>query len=161
MNVSLPDKRDIVVREEPALSPQDLWDFYVQNDCCETRYGFERATSVIAKSAVVVTARDEGKLVGVARAITDGLDASIMELSVAVSHQGPGAHAGPLVEEDIHGVGRRLAQTLVEILFSKGVCFVQIGAAYKSELDFYKSCGFALNTDHFPLYIDRRPPWKG
>ena len=43
-----------MVREEPDLSPEELWDFYEQNNCCETRYTFEQATSVIARSDVVV-----------------------------------------------------------------------------------------------------------
>ena len=153
--------KEIVVREEKELDPQELWAFYVNNDCCETRYGPERATSVLERSAVVVTARDGDTLVGVARAITDGLDAHIMELSVAPSHQGDKAtHGAPLVEDDAFDVGRRLAAVLVEALLAQGVCFIQ-GYAYKTELDFYKSAGFAVNTDHYPMHVDRRPPVTG
>ena len=151
----------IAVCEEPELDPKELWEFYVSNDCCETRYGPERATSVLKRSAVVVTARDGGALVGVARAITDGLDADIMELTVARSHQGEKATLGaPLVEDDALDVGRRLAAVLVEALLAQGVCFIQ-GYAHKTELDFYKSAGFGVNTDHYPVCIDRRPSEAG
>ncbi len=82
------DRSDIVIQDEPDIIPEDVWDFYVGNNICEQRYGKRRGTSVLAKSDVIITARDGGKLVGLARAITDGLDASIQELSVALSHQG-------------------------------------------------------------------------
>ena len=158
---AITEKQDIVVREEPDLNPQELWDFYAQNNCCETRYTFEQATSVIGKSDVVVTARDKGKFVGVTRAVTDGLDASIMELSVAPSHQGEkAAHGAPLVEDDAFGVGKRLADVLVEVLLARGVYFIQ-GYVYKTEVEFYRSAGFSVNTDHYPMYIDRRPSWDG
>ena len=154
------DAHEITVREEPDLDPAELWDFYVEGECCEVRYGPQRAPSVLAKSDVVVTARNAGKLVGVARAITDGIDACIMELSLLPSHQGPGCvhEIAPLIEDDARGVGKRLAETLVHALLARGICFIERSSAYRTELPFYESAGFAPNTGHTPMYIDRRPP---
>jgi len=153
---------EIVVREEPTLSRSEVWDFYVENACCEQRYSSERATSVLAKSDVIVTARDRGKLVGLARAITDGLSGSIMELSVALSHQGEQAtnQTGALVEDDAFGVGRRLAEVLVNALVARGVDFID-GSVYESEVETYQKAGFSINTGHLVMYLDRRPPWNG
>ena len=69
----MPNKEDIVVAVEPDLPADDLWQFYMENNCCETRYPKGRATSVLRNTTVIVAARDHGRLVGVARAISDGL----------------------------------------------------------------------------------------
>lgn len=155
-------EHQIVVREEPDLSPDELWDFYVENNCCETRYDKETATSVLRKTDVIVTARDKGKLVGVARAVTDGLTAWIGELSIALSHQGPGATngTGALAEDDAREVGKNLGTVLVDILLSHGVGFIDTGA-YKTEVKTYESAGFVVKQDHVNVFIDKRPPWDG
>ena len=155
------NSEDIVVREAPDVDPGEVWDFYVENFCCETRYGKERVTSVLSKSDVIVTAQDNGRLVGLARAISDGLDAQVMELSVALSHQGPGAtnETGALIEDDIWAVGRRLGQVLVDALLSRGVCFIESNV-YRTEVDAYMKAGFSVKHDCVDMLIDRRPPWK-
>ena len=157
----MPNKEDIVVEEEPGLSPEDLWQFYVETNCCETRYPMERATSVLQNSAAVITARDHGKLVGVARAVSDGLCAQVMELSVALSHQGPGARngTGALVEDDKFDVGKRLALTLVRLLRSRGVDWIEM-VAWKTELDTYRDAGFQVKEEDRTVFVDARPPWK-
>jgi len=157
----MPNKEDIVVEEEPGLSAEDLWQFYVENNCCETRYPMERATSVLQNSAAVVTARDHGKLVGVARAVSDGLSAQVMELSVALSHQGPGARngTGALVEDDKFDVGKRLGQTLVEVLHSQGVDWIEM-VAWKTELETYSDAGFQVKEEDRAVFVDTRPLWK-
>jgi hypothetical protein len=153
-------KPNVVVREEPEVDAEEVWEFYVENGCCEQRYGCERATSVLRKSDIIVTARDQGKLVGLARAITDGIDACIMELSVALSCQGRMAknQTGALVEDDKFGVGRGLAKTLIDGLLARGICFIEVRSVYETETEFYKAAGFSVNTGHVPMYVDQRPP---
>ena len=155
----MPRKEDVIVREERNLNPKELWGFYIENDCCETRYSMERATSVLSRCDAVVTARDHGKLVGVARAISDGLSAQVMELSVALSHQGPGARngTGALVEDDRYDVGRRLAGVLVSILHGQGVDWIEM-VACDCELSMYEAAGFKRKEGHRAVIVDRRPP---
>jgi hypothetical protein len=149
----------IVIREERGLKREELWLFYLENNCCETRYPMARATSVLPRCAAVVTARDHGKLVGIARAISDGLSAQVMELSVALSHQGPRARHGTaaVVEDDPYGVGRRLARVLVDVLRAQGVDWIE-GVAWKGELATYEAAGFTRKDDHRAVFVDRRPP---
>jgi len=158
---------DIVIREEPDLSPEELWGFYVENRCCETRYDSSTATSVLKRSSVIVTAREKGRLVGVARALSDGLSAHIMELAVAVSHQGPGCEwrCGALVEDDMCRVGEALATTMVELLLAQGVDFIDVvvcgsGIGDDGETPVFKNAGFIQNTGHAVMYVDKRPPME-
>lgn len=155
------EREDIVVRQEFDLNPKELWDFYVGNNCCETRYSMERATSVLGNCTAVVVARDRGKLVGIARAVSDGLLAQIMELSVALSHQGPGARnrTGALVEDDKYRVGKRLAETLVDVLHSQGVDWIGM-VAYATELQMYRDAGFHVKEEDRAVFVDTRPPWE-
>ena len=64
---------DLTYQLEPGLSPGDFIDVLVRSTLAERRpvHDAETVRAMLANAGVIVTARVEGKLVGVSRAITD------------------------------------------------------------------------------------------
>lgn len=138
------------------VSREELWHFYVGNDRCEVGLGFDKSTSVLDGSDVVVAARQNHKLIGVGRASLDAVDAIIWELTVATRFQGPRARYAPVIEDDSFGVAKAILGRLIVGLKKRGALFVQIGSCGASEMGFYAGQGFVVNEGHLPVYADIR-----
>jgi GNAT superfamily N-acetyltransferase len=83
---------------EPALSPQDFIDVLIRSTLAERRPIDDPATiqGMLDNADLMVTARLNGLLVGISRAITDfSYCTYLADLAVDVKHQG-------------HGIGREL-----------------------------------------------------
>jgi len=74
---------NIRVEVNPIITPKQLFSFYERNNCCEVGYGIEVATRVLEHSSLIIGAFEGQELVGVTRAMFDGVAAAIMELSFA------------------------------------------------------------------------------
>ena len=72
----------------PEITEDQLWDFYVRNDICEVGYGKETAVKPLKFPAYIVGAFYEDKLVGLIRAMFDGLSADIREFCLECELQG-------------------------------------------------------------------------
>jgi hypothetical protein len=148
---------NIEICVNPEITADQLWDFYCANDICETGYGKETATKVLAFPQEIVAAFRGDALVGIVRAAFDGVAAHLWEFSLAIALQGDPPHRnGSLLEEDASGIGARMAAVLLEHLRSLGCTFV---TAYGADFEqhFFESVGFAENVGHKVYYVEERP----
>jgi hypothetical protein len=151
------EKTKILVN--PEITDTQLFSFYRRNRICEEGYGKKKAALPLSRSSLVVGAFDGDKLVGIARAMFDGLNAVIMEFCLDLAYQGenPAYENGSLIGRDDTGVGKMIGETLKKESFKMGADFISINIFGEYEADFYKSLGFAPNTGHEVFYIDKRP----
>lgn len=81
------------LERHPDITPEEFVDVLVRSTLAERR-PVDRPEAILAmlKNAdVIVTARDDGRLVGVSRALTDGQFCTYLsDLAVDVAHQGQG-----------------------------------------------------------------------
>jgi hypothetical protein len=147
------------IEVNPKVTPEKLFSFYKRNNICETGYGKEKASKVLEYSSLIVAAFEGDELVGIARAMFDGLAAAIMEFCVAIKYQGDNLryNNGSLKEKDSLGLGRELGRVLIDELVNMGATFITEYVVENCEEGFYKSLGFEHNTGHLVYYIDRRP----
>jgi len=136
-----------------------LFTFYVRNNICEAGYGQEVASRVLTRSSLIVGAFEGDTLVGLTRALWDGVVAVIMEFCLALEYQGaPLRHEnGSLIERDASGVGRRMGVVLLEELFRLGATFITVYLVEGCEEALYEGLGFQPNRGHQVYYIDKRP----
>lgn len=153
----------VTISINPPISPAQLFTFYQRNNICEVGFGEEVAARVLRHSALVIAALRGDQLVGLARAVFDGLSAQVMELSLDLELQGtPGRHAnGSLIEQDAAGIGRELGIRLIEELRRMGATFISMSIVGGCEEPFYESIGFRENTGQKDYIIDERPYTRG
>lgn len=150
---------DVRILVNPEITPDQLFSFYERNDICETGFGKEVAARVLSHSSLIVGAFAQDRLVGIARAMFDGLSADIMELSLDLKYQGDALRygCGSLVERDPSGLGRRIGKTLLDELIKMGATFITACIVEQCEESFYESLGFRHNVGHRVYYVERRP----
>ena len=89
-------------------------------------------------SCVFVGAFEAGKMIGMGRALSDGVsDAYIQDIVVLTSHRG-------------QGIGKKIIKALVLNLKEKGVDWIGLVAVPGSQ-KFYKALGFKVLEGHVPL----------
>jgi len=143
---------------DPVITPAQLYDFYVRNDICEAGYSEARAAEVLRHPSIIVAAFAGDRLVAIARALTDGLAAVIMEVSVDLAFQGPTKLGnGSVIEGDEAGLGKRVAKTLLDELAARNVDFISMDIVEGYEEPFFESLGFSHNTGMRMFTIDKRP----
>ena len=150
---------DISILVNPDISNDQLFSFYQRNHICEEGYGKELACKPLSNSSLIVGAFERDKLVGIARAMFDGLSAAIMEFCVELEYQGDGLEYenGSLIGKDDSGLGKKMGKTLVDELFRMGADFISGYIVEDYEESFYESLGFEHNTGHRVYYMDKRP----
>jgi len=124
------------------LDLSELLGFYERQNH-QTTQSLEKLAGMLERSACVVTARDEGQLVGIARAITDGVRGYLTECKLDPAYQGPGAvtRRDGRIEHDALGIGRQMAERVLECLREAGVETVHV-TAHGTEEDFCFDLGF-------------------
>ncbi len=147
------------IEVNPRITPDQLFSFYVKNDVCETGFGKETASKVLDHSSLIVAAFEGDELVGIARAMFDGLSAAIMEFCVALKYQGDNLRYmnGSLVEKDSAGLGKEIGMVLVNELIKMGSTFISNYIVADCEEEFYESLGFEPNTGHLVYIMEMRP----
>ena len=150
---------DVTISVQPAITPAQLFAFYERNNNCEVGFGQDVAARVLQHTTLCVAAFRGDQLVGLARAMFDGLAAQVMELSLELELQGsPGRYAnGSLLAHDGAGVGRELGRRLVGELRRIGATFISASIVGGCEEPFYESIGFCENTGQKDFIIDERP----
>ncbi|MFW5750467.1 MAG: hypothetical protein ACOCZK_02350 [Planctomycetota bacterium] len=154
------------VSVDDRVTVDELYAFYMANNCCETRYPPSRVAAVLRKSDLVISARHDHRLIGIVRVVTDGIAAAIMEFSLSLQWQGPGNKdgTGALIEDDRHGIAGRMGVLLLSTLESRGIDRVDTSVygisdtADEVEIPFYRKVGFHIHQQHTSMYWDRRPP---
>lgn len=146
------------IRVDPPITTDQLYRFYQRNQICEAGYAPERAAQVLGQPGVIIAAFDGDALVGLARAVTDGLTAAIMEFSVELSLQGPTRHRnGSLIEADRAGLAMQIGRALLAELEARRIDFISYDIVENCEEPFFEALGFQRNTGMINYIIDRRP----
>lgn len=103
----------------------------------------EHIERMVANSAVIVTARVGGRLIGLARGVADGLRGYLTECKLDPSYQGPGAvtRTDGRIEHDKDGVANQMARRVLAEMFSDGVQRVDV-LCWGTEVDFAEELGF-------------------
>ncbi len=150
---------EISVLINPHITSDQLWDFYVRNDICEVGFGKEIAVKPLKHSSLIIGAFQDDKLVGIARAMFDGLSAAVMEFCLDLELQGDNLKYsnGSLIEKDDFGIGQKIGKMLISELRKMGATFIDTYIVENCEEKFYKSLGFGENTGHLVYCIDERP----
>ena len=154
-----PDAENARIVVSPTITPEQLFAFYVENDICEKGFGKEVAARVLDHSDLIVGAFEGDKLVGLVRAMFDGLSGYIVDLCVDLECQGgePTFRNGSLLENDELGVGKAIGETLIRELFARGASFISSRALAGVEEQFHRDLGFTLNEGSLEYIIDQRP----
>jgi len=127
---------------EDDVAPHELAEFYarVQHDLPAAP---DEIRGMLANSAAVVTARIDGRLIGIARGVCDGLRGYLSECKLDPRYQGPAAvtRTDGRIEHDQNRIAAEMARRVLERLTAAGVKRIDV-LAYGTEVDFLEELGF-------------------
>ena len=120
------------------LDPADVLRLYAGPGWWDPGDDLEAVPRLLAGSFQVAAAFDGGRLVGMARVLSDGAsDAYIQDVVVEPDHRG-------------QGIGGGLVRMLVKELRTAGVSWIGLVGAPGTE-EFYRKLGFAPLEKHIPM----------
>ena len=153
------DINNIRIETNPEITDEELFTFYQRNHICEEGYG-RIEYPYLRKSSLVIGAFEGEKLVGIARAMFDGMAGVIMEFCLELEYQGTNLEYenGSLIGKDKYGLGKKIGDTLIHELFNMGADVIDSLSIVENYEDrFYESIGFERKHGHLAYYIDNRP----
>jgi hypothetical protein len=150
---------EVVYGTGTDVTPAELSAFYTQvhHDIVAQPRQIEK---MLANSAVFVTARSDGKLIGIARGVCDGLRGYLTECKLDPLFQGPAAvtKTDGRIEHDTNGIALEMARRVLSKFFTDGIHRVDV-VAWGTEVDFLEELGFqkqgglvgmTMRADHWP-----------
>ena len=144
-----------LVRPED-MDVSELLEFYRSQQHCLAASA-EKVRDMLERSHCVVIARQTGRLIGIARGITDGLRAYLTECKLDPAYQGPGAvtRTEGRIEHDAYGIGRELATRVLACLREAGAERVDV-ITHGTEEDFCRELGFRPVRGAVIMQLDPR-----
>jgi len=140
---------------EPRVDPGEVLAFYhAQNH--PAPQSPEKIRRMIDSSACFITARDPGgRLIGIARGLSDGVRGYLTECKLDPAHQGPAAvtRTDGRIEHDDRGIAREMAQRVLRALSEMGCDRIEV-LAYGTEVDFCEELGFRRSSGMVALTLD-------
>ncbi|MFQ5501277.1 MAG: hypothetical protein ACE5EQ_03130 [Phycisphaerae bacterium] len=133
----------------------DLKAFYDAQGCVMPQ-SVNKLSTMVDNSVCFVTARESnGRLVGIARGVADGLRGYLTECKLDPSRQGPGAvtHVDGRIEHDQYGIASEMATQVIRALADMG-CERIDARAYGTEVDFCEELGFRRDAGSVPMSLD-------
>ena len=129
---------DVVTEVDAA----ELCAFYVQQNH-EPLASSEAIARMLDRAVCVVTVRDGGRLIGVARGASDGIYGYLAECKLDPEYQGPAAvtRVDGRIEHDDRRIAHGMATRVLDALRAYGVERV-FALAYGTEVDFCEELGF-------------------
>jgi len=123
-------------------TPEELTEFY-RRVHHEISAAPEQIRGMVSNSIAFVTARVDGRLVGIARGVTDGLRGYLTECKLEPGLQGPAAvtRTDGRIEHDKEGIAAEMARRVLDSMFAAGVRRVDV-IAWGTEEDFLEELGF-------------------
>ena len=132
----------VVYGDGDDTNPQELTEFYqrLKHDIAAQP---EQIRKMMAGSAAFVTARADGKLIGIARGVCDGLRGYLSECKLDPGFQGPAAitRTDGRIEHDTDGIATEMARQVLARMYADGVQRVDV-MAWGTEVDFLEELGF-------------------
>ncbi|MCG8403829.1 MAG: hypothetical protein MI923_01395 [Phycisphaerales bacterium] len=116
----------------------------------------DKLSKMVDNSVCFVTAREEdGRLIGIARGVADGVRGYLTECKLDPSRQGPGAvtHIDGRIEHDQYGIAMEMATRVIKALAAQG-CERIDAAAYGTEVDFCEELGFKRASGIVPMCLN-------
>ena len=103
----------------------------------------EQIQQMMANSRAFVVARHEGRLIGLARGLCDGLRGYLTECKLDTAFQGPAAvtRTDGRIEHDQDGIAAQLARRVLTALAEAGAQRIDV-LAWGTEVDFCEELGF-------------------
>lgn len=135
----------------------ELRAFYDAQGCVMPQ-SVDKLSKMIDNSVCFVTARDpDGRLIGIARGLADGVRGYLTECKLDPARQGPGAvtHIDGRIEHDQYGIARHMAELVLTALAEMG-CERIDASAYGTEVDFCEEMGFKRAAGVVPMSLDIR-----
>jgi hypothetical protein len=133
---------DVVYGTGRDVTPDELTEFYrrLQHDIAAQP---KQIKKMMRNSAAFAIARADGKLIGIARGVCDGLRGFLTECKLDPAYQGPAAvtRTEGRIEHDTNGIAAALAQRVLAAMYNEGVQRVDL-VAYGTEVDFCEELGF-------------------
>ena len=142
------------VQDARNVDVNELAAFYAQQRH-QTTDEPDKLRRMLENSFCFVTARQGGRLIGIARGVTDGVNGQLAECKLDAGFQGPAAvtRTDGRIEHDESGIAREMAGRVIESLRAYGV--EQIHAlAYGTEVDFCEELGFKRVGGMVALQMD-------
>lgn len=132
--------QDVTFEARVKPDPAELSAFYARQ---QHQAAPEKLGRMLENTFCVVTARKDGKLIGFARGLTDGLWGRLAECKLDPAFQGPGCVTKKQgrIEHDSYGIGREMAYRVIQSLRDYGVERID-AIAYGTEVDFCQELGF-------------------
>ena len=116
----------------------------------------DKLSTMVDNSVCFVTARDpDGRLIGIARGLADGVRGYLTECKLDPARQGPGAvtHIDGRIEHDQFGIAREMAERVLDALADMGCERIDV-AAYGTEVDFCEELGFKRAAGIVPMSLN-------
>ncbi|MCB9852502.1 MAG: hypothetical protein H6819_05365 [Phycisphaerales bacterium] len=116
----------------------------------------DKLSRIVDNSVCFVTAREaDGRLIGIARGIADGLRGYLTECKLDPSRQGPAAvtQVDGRIEHDQYGIAREMATRVIGALADMG-CERIDASAYGTEVDFCEELGFERARGIVPMTLN-------
>ena len=148
----------IVFEAKVRLDAGELLAFYRRQNHAPG-FSRDRLQRMLDNTFCVVTARRDGELIGVARAVTDGLWGRLAECKLDPSFQGPACvtRKEGRIEHDADGIAREMARLAIEALRAFGVERID-AVAYGTEVDFCEELGFRKQRGVVSLELPSHAP---
>ena len=139
----------------------ELRRFYDRQHHATTR-SQEKLQAMMQNTFCLVTARQDGELIGLARGVTDGVRGHLVECKLDPAFQGPACvtHTDGRIEHDSAGIAREMALRVIGALRRSGVERIDV-IAYGTEVDFCEELGFKRSPGLVALQLnpkDAPPP---
>ena len=154
------DASKVTIAFMPTITDTQMWEFYVRNDICEAGYGRELAVKPLRYgNSHFVAAFFEDKLVGIIRALFDGLVMTIVECGLELALQGDDLvhDNGSLIEKDRYAIFKQMGLLLIDEAKKLGCTMVDFTIVENLEESTFQSIVMKHNTGHLPYYIELRP----
>jgi hypothetical protein len=133
---------EVVYGTGQDVTPEELTEFYrrLQHDIAARP---EQIRKMTEHSAAFVTAHVNGRLIGIARGVCDGLRGYLTECKLDPTLQGPAAvtRTDGRIEHDTNGIATEMARRVLDAMYAEGVQRVDL-VAYGTEVDFCEELGF-------------------
>lgn len=153
------DANNIRIEYMPQITDDQLWEFYVRNDICEVGHGKDVAVKPLKFNPFIVGAFYDKKLVGIIRAMFDGISADIMEYCLELELQGDNLeyNNGSIIEKDKYSIAKQMGTLLIDELRKLGNTFVATYIVEGAQENIYHSIGLFHNKGHLVFVKDERP----
>lgn len=133
---------DVKYDNGEGLSPDELSAFYAGVGH-EIAARPEQIRRMMDNAAIFVTARVDGRVIGVARGVSDGVRGYLTECKLEPAYQGPAAvtRRDGRIEHDTNGIALEMARRVLRKLHADGIQRVDV-VAWGTEVDFLEDLGF-------------------